>query len=135
MKRFREMLTNKTIWLGMAALLFCLPAAAQNDLIRTGTGIGAERTRLAVSSFFASPENAPLTRVFDDTLWNDLDYAGIFELASRSMYPLGLPSRPTDIKLEEWPKNIVPAGALTRLEEVEGKRCRMKVYAGEILPF
>lgn len=36
-----------------------------------------------------------------------------------------------NIKLEEWPKNIVPTGALTRLEEVEGKRCRTKVYAGE----
>jgi pilus assembly protein CpaB len=36
-----------------------------------------------------------------------------------------------NIKLEEWPKNIVPTGALTRLEDVEGKRCRTKVYAGE----
>ncbi|MEX2111626.1 MAG: Flp pilus assembly protein CpaB, partial [Pirellulales bacterium] len=36
-----------------------------------------------------------------------------------------------NIKLEEWPKAIVPAGALTRLEDVEGKRCRMKIYAGE----
>ncbi len=36
-----------------------------------------------------------------------------------------------NIKLEEWPKAIVPAGALTKLEEVEGKRCRMKLYAGE----
>lgn len=38
---------------------------------------------------------------------------------------------PQNIKIEEWPKNIVPGGALTKLEEVEGKRCRMKVYAGE----
>ncbi len=36
-----------------------------------------------------------------------------------------------NIKLEEWPKAIVPAGALTQLEDVEGKRCRMKIYAGE----
>ena len=83
-------------------LLLCRAGAAQNDLIRTGTGIGMDRMRLAVSSFFASPENAPLTRVFDDTLWNDLDYAGIFELASKSMYPLSLPSRPAEMKLEEW---------------------------------
>lgn len=38
---------------------------------------------------------------------------------------------PQNIKIEEWPKGIVPGGALTKLEEVEGKRCRMKVYAGE----
>jgi pilus assembly protein CpaB len=36
-----------------------------------------------------------------------------------------------NVKLEEWPKNIIPAGALTKLEEVEGKRCRVKLYAGE----
>jgi pilus assembly protein CpaB len=36
-----------------------------------------------------------------------------------------------NIKLEEWPKKIVPQGALTKLEDVEGKRMRIKVYAGE----
>ena len=36
-----------------------------------------------------------------------------------------------NIKLEEWPKAIIPAGALTKLEDVEGKRCRMKLYTGE----
>jgi pilus assembly protein CpaB len=36
-----------------------------------------------------------------------------------------------NIKLEEWPKKIIPQGALTKLEEVEGKRSRLKIYAGE----
>ena len=36
-----------------------------------------------------------------------------------------------NIKLEEWPKNHLPPGALTKLEDVEGKRCRMRMYAGE----
>ncbi|MBI3894462.1 MAG: Tol-Pal system beta propeller repeat protein TolB [Acidobacteria bacterium] len=88
----------------MAALL-ALTARnliSQGDVIRTGTGIGVERVRLAVSSFRTAPETAPLMRVFDETLWNDLDYAGIFELAPRSFYPLSLPARPTDLKLEEW---------------------------------
>jgi len=35
------------------------------------------------------------------------------------------------LKLEEWPKGRVPPGAVTKLEEVEGKRCRQKLYAGE----
>ena len=86
----------------ISVLLLCTASRAQNDLIRTGTGIGMDRTRLAVSSFFTSPDNAPLARVLDDTLWNDLDYAGIFELASKSMYPLSLPARPADMKLEQW---------------------------------
>jgi pilus assembly protein CpaB len=36
-----------------------------------------------------------------------------------------------NLKLEEWPKNIIPPGALTKLEDVEGKRCRVKIFAGE----
>jgi pilus assembly protein CpaB len=36
-----------------------------------------------------------------------------------------------NIKLEEWPKKIIPAGALTKLEDVDGKRSRIKIYAGE----
>ncbi|MBI2818717.1 MAG: Tol-Pal system beta propeller repeat protein TolB [Acidobacteria bacterium] len=92
----------RTVLLGIAALWLCPVVRAQNDLIRTGTGIGMDRMRLAVSSFFAASENAALTRVLDDTLWNDLDYAGIFELASKSMYPLALPARPAETKLEQW---------------------------------
>ena len=106
--------------IGIAALILCPAGRAQNDLIRTGTGIGMERTRLAVSSVFASPENAPLARVFDDTLWNDLDYAGIFDLASKSMYPLFLPSRPTDLtRCQDGSESNDPASkpCNTRLQE------------------
>lgn len=34
------------------------------------------------------------------------------------------------LKLEEWPKDKVPAGALTNIEDVEGRRPKSKVYAG-----
>jgi pilus assembly protein CpaB len=36
-----------------------------------------------------------------------------------------------NLKLEEWPKAIIPSGALTKLEDVEGKKVRVKIYAGE----
>ena len=35
------------------------------------------------------------------------------------------------LKLEEWPKGKVPAGALLKLEQIEGKRCKQRLYAGE----
>jgi pilus assembly protein CpaB len=35
------------------------------------------------------------------------------------------------LRLEQWPKDKVPAGALTRIEDVEGRRARTKLYAGE----
>src|SRR5262249_81160 len=40
---------------------------------------------------------------------------------------------PQNIKLEEWPKNLVPGGSITKLEDIEGKRSRIKLYAGEII--
>jgi pilus assembly protein CpaB len=35
------------------------------------------------------------------------------------------------LKLEEWPKDKVPVGAMTKIEEVEGRRSRTKLYQGE----
>lgn len=35
------------------------------------------------------------------------------------------------LKLEEWPKGKIPNGALTKLEQIDGKRCKQKLYAGE----
>ena len=35
------------------------------------------------------------------------------------------------LKLEQWPKDKVPPGAVSRLEDVEGRRARTKLYAGE----
>lgn len=45
--------------------------------------------------------------------------------------PVGEPLNAQLIKLEQWPKDKVPPGALTRIEEVEGLRPRTKLYAGE----
>ncbi len=44
---------------------------------------------------------------------------------------LGDPLVPQVLKLEEWPKMKVPAGAMLKLEDVEGRRARTKFYAGE----
>jgi len=35
------------------------------------------------------------------------------------------------VKLEEWPKDKVQPGALSDIEDVEGRRCRVKIFAGE----
>jgi pilus assembly protein CpaB len=36
-----------------------------------------------------------------------------------------------NLKLEQWPKEKIPAGSLSKLEEVEGKRAKVAFYAGE----
>jgi len=73
-------------------------AGAQQGLIQTGTGLGVEKTRLAVSPFQATPDSADLMKTFDETLSNDLDNSGIVDLVSRSFFPISLPGRPEDLK-------------------------------------
>jgi TolB protein len=85
-------------------ILSAMPAIAQ-DWIRTGTGLGVEKVRLAASDFKASSQdakNAELLKVFNDTLWNDLDNAGIFEMVSKSFYPLEAPGNPSEVRFEAW---------------------------------
>lgn len=86
------------------ALLASLPLFSQ-DWIRTGTGLGVEKVRLAVPDFKpanSDPQNAALLKVFNDTLWSDLDNAGIFDLVSKSFYPVEVPGKPEEVKFDPW---------------------------------
>jgi len=108
MKRFHS-------WIIAFVLLLSLPTWAQQDWIRTGTGLGVEKVRLAVPDFKAStqdPKNPELLKVFNDTLWNDLDNAGIFDMASKSFYPLGQVGAPADVKFDTWSAAPVNAAML-----------------------
>lgn len=88
-------------------LLACLwpPASRAQDWIKTGTGLGVEKVRLAVSDFKAAggdAQSAALLKTFNDTLWNDLDNSGVVELVSKSFYPLQVPSQPSDVNFPAW---------------------------------
>lgn len=86
------------------SVLLSVPCCAQ-DWIRTGTGLGVEKVRLAASDFKPSsqdPKNADLLKAFNDTLWNDLDNAGIFDMVSKSFYPLDVPGNPSEVHFEAW---------------------------------
>src|SRR5438270_984354 len=93
-------------------LLFVVPTFAQQDWIRTGTGLGVERVKLAVADFkpaASDQQTAALAKVFNDTLWYDLNHAGIFDIVSKSFYPTQLPGSPQDMKLADW--NVPPPNA------------------------
>jgi len=98
--------------LGIAViLLLALPSVAQ-DWIKTGTGLGVDKIRLAASDFQPSTQdgkNADLLKSFNDTLWNDLDNAGIFDLVSKSFYPTEAPGNPSQVRFEAW--NAPPPNA------------------------
>ena len=96
MKRFAAILT--------LVLLATLGLSAQ-DWIRTGTGLGVEKIRLAAPDFKQlTPDSGTtnLATTFDTTLQNDLQNAGIFEMVSRSFWPTSLPGAPQEVHLNEW---------------------------------
>jgi len=103
-------------WAGVAVFatslaVFGVSAAAQ-DWIKTGTGLGVEKIRLAVPDFKPGnqdPKNSELLNVFNGTLWNDLDNAGIFDMVSKSFYPVDTPGNPAQVKFESW--NTQPPNA------------------------
>jgi TolB protein len=92
----------------ITAFLFLLLSTisyAQTDWIRTGTGLGVEKLRIASPDFKPNTSDAntqTLLKTFNDTLWNDLESAGIFEMVSKSFYPLGQVGAPAEVKLDAW---------------------------------
>jgi len=89
----------------LTAFSVVTPSWAQQDWIKTGTGLGMEKVRLAVPDFKPSTsdaKNTNLLKAFNDTLWNDLDNAGIFDMASKSFYPLAVPGNPTEVQFGAW---------------------------------
>jgi TolB protein len=97
--------------IAVVLLALAVTASAQ-DWIRTGTGLGVEKVRLAASDFKPSTQdskNTDLLKTFNDTLWNDLDNAGIFDLVSKSFYPLEVPGQPTEVNFSAW--NVPPPNA------------------------
>ena len=98
------------------ALLFLLASAAlAQDWIRTGTGLGVEKVRLAAADFKPAtqdPKNTDLLKTFNDTLFNDLDNAGIFDLVSKSFYPLQVPGQPSELNASEWNASPAPNASM-----------------------
>ncbi|MFY9674706.1 MAG: translocation protein TolB, partial [Terriglobales bacterium] len=90
----------------VVALCFALAATSSaQDWIRTGTGLGVEKVRLATTDFKPSTQdakNTELLKTFNSTLWNDLDNAGIFVLVSKSFYPVQTPGQPAEVKFADW---------------------------------
>jgi len=94
-------------YLALPALccIFLVSSVFAQDWIKTGTGLGVEKVRLAVPDFKpgnTDPQAANLLRTFNDTLWNDLDNSGVVELVSKSFYPLQVPGQTSEVNLMTW---------------------------------
>jgi TolB protein len=67
--------------------------------------MGQERPRLAAADFKAAnpdPQTGPLNTAFNQTLWTDLDNAGIFEMVAKSFYPSQSPGQPSELTVGTW---------------------------------
>src|SRR5258708_7141671 len=97
---------SKSALVVVAVILAASAASpAQTDWIRTGTGLGVEKVRLAAANFKSSsadPRNAALLTSFNDTLETDLENAGIFDMVSKSFHPTSIPASPPEVKFLEW---------------------------------
>ena len=96
-------------------LFLAIPLAAQDAQIRTGTNLGQEKVRLATADFKAVSGEAntnDLLSTFNTVLWNDLQNAGIFDMVSKSFFPLSQPSKPQEVVLDAWANPPVNAAML-----------------------
>ena len=75
------------------------------DWVRTGTNLSNTSIRLAVADFkpaSADPQTPALKTIFDATLYNDLNNAGIFDMVSKSLAPQAMPGSPQEMVLSQW---------------------------------
>ena len=105
MKSIRFRFAFLIVLLGLPLLVLGLRPSPAQDWFRTGINMGAARVRLAVTEFPPTSVDQALvglTQEFNQVLANDLDSAGIFDVVSKSYFPLKLPREPEEVDFKAW---------------------------------
>jgi TolB protein len=92
-----------SLFFALIGIPFC--GLRAQDWVRTGTNLGVSKIRVAAADFKAATpdvQTSGLKSAFDQTLYNDLRYAGIFDVVSKSMIPNVTPGSPQEINLGQW---------------------------------
>lgn len=104
--RHRQFRLLVVLFLAALPAYFLVPRASRSqDWFSTGINLGAPRIRLAVSELqpqSVEAEVVRLTKEFNDVVRYDLDESGIFDMVSKSMYPLKAPVEPADVDFKAW---------------------------------
>src|SRR5690348_748422 len=113
MRPFKYKSAVITLVLALAGIYTFAPRPGRSqDWFTTGINLGAPRIRLAVAEL-PSPSGGgqaeSLVREFNEVLRNDLDNSGIFDLVSKSLFPLKIPLEPQDVVVNDW--SSAPASA------------------------
>jgi TolB protein len=89
----------------LAVVAFLPSGQAEGLQITTGINRGNPSIRMAIPELQAQSADSNLshlTQEFNSVLWNDLDNAGIFDLVSKSYYPLKPMAGPSDVAFDQW---------------------------------
>jgi TolB protein len=88
---------------GLLALALTPGLARAQDWLKTGTGIGVEKVKVAVSPFGpAGSISTALAQEFGDVVRADLDYSGIIDPVSPSFFPQNTPHQPSELDYQAW---------------------------------
>src|SRR5581483_5438039 len=88
---------KKLIWLAIATGSIVLVLAQQPDF----SGIVSKRTdlpKMAIIDFHGAGDSQKYTGAFNQTLWNDIESSGLFNMVSKSFYPAKYPQQPSDFQ-------------------------------------
>ncbi|HLK51232.1 MAG TPA: DPP IV N-terminal domain-containing protein [Bryobacteraceae bacterium] len=86
---------KKTIWFAIAVCAGLLVVRAQDFRIVLQEG---QRPNMAVPDLRGSGAAQPLMGTFNQTLWSDLDSAGLFKMIPKTLYPTMIPQQPSDFR-------------------------------------
>ena len=106
--KWQRIALSSLLTFAAASLLTLCPRTGltqQGWQIDTGVNLGAPKIKLAVPDFPPSTVDqqlVSLTQEFNQVLWGDLSNAGIFEMVSKSNYPLKVPQEPLDVDFNAW---------------------------------
>jgi TolB protein len=100
---------NKTTKRLLLVLPLATLALAQGtDIVIRLVG-GADKPVLAVTEFRGAGAAQAYMATFNKTLFDDLDSAGVFKMAAKSVFPLSIPQQPTDFRQPLAPRSATPA--------------------------
>jgi len=105
--------------LAIVLFLCCGSTAFAQDWVHTGTGLGLEKPRIAVTDFAPRADNDKMhSQLFTQVVRDDLQFSGIVDLVSPSFYPTQVPSVPGELRNADWTvpqlnSNLIAFGNLT----------------------
>jgi TolB protein len=86
---------RRLVWLAIALMGAWLVVMAQDVTIILRQG---ERPAMAIPDFRGTGDAQNYMGAFNQTLWADVDGAGLFKMVPKTMYPTAVPQQPSDFR-------------------------------------